>query len=182
MTIRDRRIQHEWDFLLELASANPASVSSACRRTVPDGTVFEFLLSKTSALITFPPMMKVITEHRVCLKFVHFFPAVPMEIFLQRPVFHPNVHPTNGFVCLWDRFSPGDSVIAAVAKLQQLLVWKLHNATADHVMQPQALALADRLQVPLPYTPLRISTELQDEIEFRGSFRKGSRKRLSELL
>jgi len=49
--------------------------------------------------------------------FARFFPAVPIEAYLTRPVFHPNVHPTTGFVCLWSRFSKADTVIEALCRL-----------------------------------------------------------------
>ncbi len=73
---------------------------------------------------------------------------------LADPLFHPNIHPENGFVCLWSRFSAADTIVEAVCQLQRILTWQLVNEQTDHLMQPDALAWLKDLnrQVSLPLT------------------------------
>jgi len=86
---------------------------------------------------------------------------VPIEAFLAVPVFHPNVHPDNGFVCLWTRGSTGDTIVTALVRLQNVIGWRLHNASPDHLMQPAALAwAASATDLPLPCTPIEIPASL----------------------
>jgi len=72
------------------------------------------------------------------LRFPRFFPAVPIEATLTLPVFHPNVDSRSGFVCLWTRTSPGDTVMEALRRLQRIVAWAAVNNEAEHVMQPEA--------------------------------------------
>ena len=102
--------------------------------------IFNFFLRQTSSLTGTLPNFETVDSHAVTLHFPKFFPSVPIEASLAHPVFHPNVHPETGFVCLWNRFSPGDTVMEAISQLQQVITWKLVNQETDHLMQPEALA------------------------------------------
>jgi hypothetical protein len=57
-------------------------------------------------------------------------------------------------VCLWGRFSPGDTVMEALVQLQRVLTWQRSNRLSVHVMQPEAYQwqqTADKPYVlPLP--------------------------------
>lgn len=107
--------------------------------------------------------------------FAPYYPAVPIEVYVTPAVRHPNVHPTNGFICLWDRHSPGDTVIEALRQTQRVLSGELRNAEADHLMQPEALGMA-----VIPYAPLRLPEGYLLEREARG-FSGAKRKRLTEV-
>ncbi len=77
--------------------------------------------------------------HAVRLEFPVHFPAVPLEMFLEVPVVHPNIHPETGFVCLWERHRVSHTVEHAMHRLVAMLAGELQNAEAPHVMQPEAL-------------------------------------------
>jgi ubiquitin-protein ligase len=153
-TIYERRVEQEWRLLQSLAETNPEVVRIESRHAAETGVAFQFELLKTSALLQHPDGRSILESHKVNVRFPRFFPSIPIEVSLVQPVFHPNVHPENGFVCLWDRFSPGDTVIEAVSRLQRVITWQLVNREADHLMQPAALEWFDSparsRSLPLP--------------------------------
>jgi hypothetical protein len=153
-TLYERRVEQEWRLLESLAKANPGLIEVLQRRFDQGDDVLDFNLRKTEALREKAGALVIQDSHRVSLHFPRFFPSVPLEASLAEPVFHPNVNPENGFVCLWNRFSTGDTVVQAVSQLQGILTWQLVNEHPDHLMQPDALVwLKDpNRQVALPLT------------------------------
>lgn len=158
-TTYDRRVEQEWRLLGALAEANPDVVGSGSRRASENGVAFDFDLFKTGALIETLDGVTLQETHRVTVHFPRFFPSIPLEASLDRPVFHPNVNPETGFVCLWGRFSPGDTIVEAVAQLQRVISWELVNRETDHLMQPKALLwlgnAGRRRSIPLPFWQVR---------------------------
>lgn len=155
--LHQRRVEQERRLLGMLVEANSEIV-------IPDSSLsssdlLRFRLLKTAGLVRSSHGLRTKESHDVILRFPRFFPSLPMEASLQEPVFHPNIHPENGFVCLWGRFSPGDTVIEAVVQLQRVLTWQLVNEEADHMMQAEALAWYRRdgreISLPLPCEPVR---------------------------
>jgi ubiquitin-protein ligase len=158
MSVRARRLDNEWKLLAQLVEHNPGVLEPIRRETLPDADVFHVILHRTSALaLGDPPRLMEFASHTVAFRYLSFYPSVPIEAFLATPVFHPNVHPENGFVCLWDRFSPGDTIVEAVRKLQQVITWQLWNGRAEHVMQPEALGRAAELSLALTCTPVDLA-------------------------
>jgi len=139
-TVHQRRIEQERQLLQALAEGNPELLQDCKHDMEAGGPIFRFKLLQTQALVEEAGQLRIQEEHQVSIHFPRFFPAVPLETSLLRPVFHPNVHPETGFVCLWSRFSSGDTVVEAVAQLQRVISWELWNEEPDHVMQPKALA------------------------------------------
>ena len=179
MTVRERRVENEWKFLLRLEAENSSIIEAVTREKVCAGDCLHILLKQTTALALTGASPEMRTEHQVRFHFPEYFPAVPIEAFLSTPVFHPNVHPENGFVCLWNRFSPGDSVLEAVRQLQRVISWELFNAEADHLMQPEALHDGRRVS-PMAYSPVAIPEDLRNERAFFSCSQQGTRrKRLS---
>ncbi len=134
-TLFERRLRNEWLLLDGLAGCNPGRITGA--RLQP-GTI-RFLLHGPSALPASDRASGcLLTEHATRIEFPVHFPAVPMEMFLETPVFHPNVHPETGFVCLWDRHRVSNTVEHALHKLAAMLSGHLRNTDALHVMQPAA--------------------------------------------
>ena len=176
MSLRERRIENEWLFLLRLRDANPDALEVEKRESVCGGDWFHIVLHQTGGLPLGNPVSGVVHSHEVRVHFPEFFPAVPVEAYLAIPVLHPNIHPENGFVCLWDRFSPGDSIIETVRQLQRVISWELSNRDADHVMQPEAWEHSPAS----PLSSLRIEVP-EDLRASRGYVRPpaGYRKRLS---
>ena len=176
MDLRKQRIENEWTLLQHMAEANPSLLTIHERRT----NDFLLTLHETPAAARVNNETKTCSDHEVRLSFARFFPTVPIEAYLRRPVFHPNVHPDTGFVCLWGRFSLRDTVVEALCQLQRVLTYSLLSESADHVMQPEALKWADQERaagkLPLQCTPLVKPAGWQEEREFRSA---PGRKRLS---
>lgn len=154
-TLYQRRVEQEWRILQGLAKTNPDLLQDCSRKAVSGGEQFQFTLRKTQSLVEKGGDLIIIDEHHVRMFFPRFFPAVALELSLESPVFHPNVHPETGFVCLWNRTSPGDTVAEAVAQLQRVVTWKLFNETTDHLMQPRALGWYRETSRILPL-PLKV--------------------------
>jgi ubiquitin-protein ligase len=135
MELRQRRIENEWELLQQMAQANPSLLSDV-RRHHDD---FLLKLSQTTAPVRVEGIIDLRSEHAVRISFPRFFPTMPIEAYVTPPVFHPNVHPDTGFVCLWGRFSLHDTVVEALCQLQRVLTFTLFSESADHVMQPGAI-------------------------------------------
>ena len=132
--------------LLDLAGANPGRLIDL-RRTSAE---FELQLHGPAAMsIPNRHQGRRLSVHDLRFEFPVHFPAVPMEMYLRTPVFHPNVHPETGFVCLWDRHRVTNTVELALHKLVAILAGDLFHADAPHVMQPGALPCARLEAMPL---------------------------------
>ena len=132
----ERRLREEWALLAELAAHNPDRLTDLAA----DDTTFWVTLHATPALSL--EGESILDQHRLRLDYPRFFPALPLELSLETPVFHPNVHALTGFVCLWDRHRTSNTVEHALHKTVAMLGWKLLNSEPRHTMQPAALALA----------------------------------------
>ncbi|HYB62047.1 MAG TPA: ubiquitin-conjugating enzyme E2 [Methylomirabilota bacterium] len=109
------------------------------KETGPDGDSFWLLLHGTSGVVEVDGRKALVSSHQIEIRFPRFFPYVPMEARLGRPVFHPNVDPTNGFVCLWNRFAVEDTVVTGLHQLQRVISWELINQDPRHIIQPAAV-------------------------------------------
>lgn len=162
--LRERRIRQEAERLRELAVLNPGRL-----RLLDEFTVE----LRTAAYAPEPGDWPV----RLRLEFAPYYPSVPIEVFAETPrVLHPNAHPENGFLCLWDHHSPGDTVVEALRQTQRVLSAELKNAHADHLMQPEALHLP-----ALPYHPLELPAGYLLEREARAFGTRTVRRRLSAV-
>ena len=180
MTVRATRIENEWALLGEMASANRDLLQDLSRSRNAEADFFRLTLRGTTALAGTPPDLRRVDTHVVEFRFPGYFPAVPIEAFLSVPLFHPNVHPDNGFVCLWTRGSTGDTIVTALVRLQNVIGWRLYNSNPDHLMQPEALAwAATAAGLPFPCTPLEVPAALQSELNWRQAPAE-FRRRLSE--
>jgi hypothetical protein len=138
MDLRRQRIDNEWAILGQMAEVNRDCIDIKERRT----DEFLLVLKKSSAPILNAVEIQLVQEHELRFVFARFFPAVPIEAYLTRSAFHPNVHPTTGFVCLWNRFSKADTVVEALCQLQRILTYSVFSHSPDDVMQPEALSWA----------------------------------------
>jgi ubiquitin-protein ligase len=175
-TLFERRVDQEWKLLQQVAERNPRVVEVTGRRRLADGELFELVLKETSGIVGWRGTEPLIERrHRVTFRFPRFFPAVPLEATLAPPVFHPNVDPINGFVCLWTRTSPGDTIMEALRRLQRIVAWAAVNYDAEHVMQPEAVVWPRR---NLEFTPLVEVEEFKRQRDYAR--REGRRPRLEE--
>jgi len=156
--VRERRIENEWMLLQELEARNPAILRVLKRSVGSVGEFFRVGLSRTEGPIKAPGGILVRDSHQIEFSFPRFFPAVPIEATLQSPVFHPNVDPDNGFVCLWSRTCAGDTVIEAAFRAQRIIAWDLVNFLPDHLMQQDAANWyrdgARSINLPCVFEPL----------------------------
>ncbi len=168
MDLRRQRIDNEWAILQQMAGANPGGID--IRERHPD----EFLLAlkHSPAPICRDGRIELVQEHELRFAFARFFPAVPIEAYLTCPVFHPNIHPTTGFVCLWSRFSKADTVVEAICQLQRILTYSVFSDSPDDVMQPEALSWAMNpnrgITLPLSCTSLTKPAGWPEEKDFQN--------------
>lgn len=176
MDLRHQRIENEWAILNQMAVASPGRLTIQKRSS----DEFVLLLLETAAPLCRNGEIELVCEHQVRFSFARFFPAVPIEAYLARPVFHPNIHPTTGFVCLWSRFSQADTVVEALCRLQRILTYSVFSDSPDDVMQPEALTWAANTQrgmaLPLPCHPLAKPPRWPEEKDHRTP---PARRRLS---
>jgi hypothetical protein len=144
--MRKRRVANEKRFLDLLAAANPGGLAVDGWEQRDGGDMVRVTLLDTPAYLR---EGGVVRRHELLLVLPEYFPSTPIEAYLERPVAHPNVHPVNGFVCLWASHAPGDTVVEALLQTQRVITWQLSNPNPEHRMQPEWEALA-----PLPYSPL----------------------------
>lgn len=178
LTLHQRRLDYELDSLRLLKAKAPDKILEI--RHIDDR---KLLLSVTDmqAFAAKPGedwRANIVENHLVTISFPRYYPAVPSEVFLEKPVFHPNVDPASGFVCLWDKHHVANTASIALAKLASVLAWRLMNATTPHVMQPEALAWyqsSDEARAALPLTKSPwITTQVPEE-----TLQRPLRRRLS---
>jgi hypothetical protein len=182
--MRKRRIENEWRLLGESAALNPAAVQVLERGIGLEGEYFRLRLNQTSGPIQAERGIELRDSHLIEFRFPGFFPAVPIEAVMLQPVFHPNVDPDNGFVCLWARVSPGGTVAEALMRLQRVIAWELVNLTPDHVMQTDAAAWYEdasrMIALPCGFTPL-ILPQPMDYLASSRQISLRKRQRLFEM-
>ena len=132
----ERRLGHEWNLLKTLVRLNPDRLSDLSAHD----TTFHVTLAGTPALPLASGSPGLVLEHRLRLHYPRFFPAVPLELYLERPVRHPNIHPVSGFVCLWQTHRVEYTAEHALHRTVAILGWRLQNLDARHVMQPDTLS------------------------------------------
>jgi hypothetical protein len=176
MDLRRQRIDNEWTILQQMAGANPGCID--IRERSPDE--FLLVLQQSPAPMCRNGKIELVQEHQLRFNFARFFPAVPIEAYLTLPAFHPNIHPTTGFVCLWSRFSKADTMVEALCQLQRILTYSIFSDSPDDVMQPDALSWAVNANrgtaLPLPCTSLAKPPSWPEERNFQNP---PARRRLS---
>ena len=181
--MRNRRIENEWRLLHDLAALNPGSLEIVERGVGPNEEYFRVRLNQTTGPVESRDGVGLRDSHLAGFHFPRFFPAVPIEALLMHPVFHPNVDPDTGFVCLWTRVCPGDTVAEALTRLQRVIAWDLANLTPDHVMQPRAAAwyrdTSRPIALPCAFVPLLLPKPPGDGVESRRASLR-TRPRLSQ--
>lgn len=162
--MRARRIENEWILLEMLQQANPGRLNLARNH--------DLFLLEVDGLPALPlPSANhvtandtISTRHRLRIVFPRYYPSMSAEVYLDTPVFHPNVHPETGFVCLWAKHRVQTTLEQTLAQLQRILAWQSFNENIEHVMQPDALLWyahdEARARLPLPFVPfMSVHTE-----------------------
>ncbi len=107
--------------IMAYAQAHPGFQVSANNHLVPTDYLLKFNAPGFAPPLTPDTEPQLIDEHEVFLALPGAFPMIAPEVFWQTPIFHPNIEPNSGLVCLGDlgdRYRPG----LDFSKLCQLLI------------------------------------------------------------
>jgi hypothetical protein len=182
LCLYERRLEEEWKLLASLERLNPDLVKVNGRIVEGTAAVFCVTLRRSPSLVEVCTSLETVESHQVRFRFPAFYPAVHLEAFLDRPVFHPNVHPVNGFVCLWKDLSCDTTILEAIEQLRRVISYQLVNESANHVMQPRALnwLRRDGASPPLPFPTegLQKPREFERERTYRERPAWARRRRL----
>jgi hypothetical protein len=161
-SLRADRIAKEWELLGRLARLNPDRVEILGRDSAPDEETFRVrLLASPGIENARGDALRTRDVHTLRLSFTRFYPEVPIECYVEEPLFHPNIKPETGFVCLWDQASSRDTVIQAIARAQAMAAYRMVNLGGPHVMYSAAadwytsIGTASGL-VPLTWDELKV--------------------------
>jgi ubiquitin-protein ligase len=167
MNLRLRRMNAEWDLLQLLSTANPRVLTRIARGEDD----FRVELEESPAWMGAEEQRWIERKHTVRFAFPRYYPALPLEGYLERPVLHPNVDARNGFVCLWRSYRSACTIVDAVAILRTMLCWEAVNETLEHKMQDvrglDVLRKMD-LTVPAECRPLTRARDGRQRLEAAG--------------
>lgn len=131
MNLRDRRMEEEWQLLEELACANPRVFAEISRSSGE----FRVALKESPAWVREGSEMRIENEHAVRYAYPRYYPALPIDGYFARPVVHVNVDPVTGFVCLWDRYRPSQTIVDAILITRSIMACRTANWNPAHRMQ-----------------------------------------------
>ena len=154
-SLRADRIEREWRLLERIAAANPDQVELLDRRASPVEEVFRVRLINSPGLLSAEDThLETRDEHTIRLAFARFYPDVPVECYVEEPLFHPNVRPETGFVCLWHDANPRDTTIQAIARAQAMAAYRMVNLGDPHQMNRDAARWYQEIAQPHQLVPL----------------------------
>jgi hypothetical protein len=154
-SLRADRIEREWRLLERLAAANADQIELLDRRALPGDDVFRVRLYNSPGLQSAVDAdLDIRDEHTIRLGFTRFYPDVPIECYIEEPLFHPNVRPETGFVCLWQDANPRDTAIQAIARAQAMAAYRMVNLGGPHQMNREAAAWYTEIGQPQDLVPL----------------------------
>jgi len=188
--VRAERIAQEWRLLNQLATLNPSHLKVIGRKSRPHEERFGFMLTQSPGIESLDesdaPVIR--WEHTLNLCFPRLYPDVPIECYIKEALFHPNVRPDTGYVCVWERFRLDDTAIQAVCRAQAMAAFRMMNLVGPHVMNPAAAAWLEsdgtpRGLVPLQGDELRVYRAVDGRLDWLEPGRSASRqsRRYSEL-
>ena len=190
-SLRSDRIEREWKLLGRLVRANEGRLEVLERDSAPTEDVFRVRLHASPGLEHAKgDRMSTRDDHTLRLCFTRFYPDVPIECYVEEPLFHPNVKPETGFVCLWEEANPRDTSIQAVARAQAMAAYRMVNLGGAHQMNRDAAdwyvkVAKPKALVPLSWEELRVYEVRDQEVVWlepgRGfSSKSGPRLRPAE--
>lgn len=161
-SLRTDRIAKEWNLLARLVQTNREYLEVLDRTTTPAEEVFVIRLHRSPGLEHAEgDQLATRDSHTIRLSFTRFYPDVPIECYIEEPLFHPNVKPETGFVCLWEEANPRDTAIQAIARAQAMAAYRMVNLGGAHQMNRAAAewyvnVAQPRELVPLSWDELRV--------------------------
>jgi hypothetical protein len=161
-SLRRDRVEREWLLLARFGAANRKQIEILDRWSSPVEEIFSVRLHDSPGVQHADGSgMTTSNVHTVKLCFTRFYPEVPLECYVEGPLFHPNVKSETGFVCLWDQTNPRDTVVQALARMQAVAAYRMVNLAPAHVMNREAAewyrvtAFPQQL-VPLTWEELKV--------------------------
>lgn len=151
MSLRNRRIDEEWQLLAALADANPGAFAAITRSE----DEFQIDMRESPAWIGGRQKRIVETAHRLRYVYPRYYPSLPLEAFFVRPIFHVNVDFATGFVCLWQDYRPAQTIVNAILVTRAIMAGTAANLDSAHRMQHDAALAYERSQA-LPMAPLTL--------------------------
>lgn len=173
MNLRNRRIDAEWHLLAALADANPVTFAAITRLE----DEFRIDMRQSPAWVGGRQERKIETAHMLRYVYPRYYPSLPLEGYFVRPIFHINVDPATGFVCLWQDYRPAQTIVDAILITRAIMVGKVANLDAAHRMQQEA-ALEYEESPALPIMPLMLPSACRPLLSQK---RPGRRRLASEL-
>jgi hypothetical protein len=155
-SLRKDRVEREWRLLDRLARANPHMLEVVTRRSTPGGDAFDVHLLQSPGVERLDERGRIVTRltHPIRLEFTRFYPDVPIECYVDAPLFHPNIRPETGFVCLWEQANPRDTAIQAIARAQAMAAFRMVNMGGAHLMNKPAGEWYQQVGLPGSLVPL----------------------------
>ena len=161
-SLRADRLDREWRLLERLQALNPEKLEILKRESGPDEEVFHLRLLDSPGVESVNGGEPVIrNRHTLRFCFPRFYPEMPIECYIQEPLFHPNVKPETGFVCLWEEASPRHTVIQAISRAQAMAAYRMVNLGGAHLMNRPAAEWYQQVGtlqqvVPLSWEDLKV--------------------------
>jgi ubiquitin-protein ligase len=170
MNLRNRRIEMEWQLLEALADANRATFAAITQSE----DEFRVDMRESPAWVSGGRERRVETAHALRFAYPRYYPSLPLEGYFIRPIFHINVDPATGFVCLWRDYRPAQTIVDAILITRTIMAGKVANRDLAHIMQPDAVLIngeSDKFSMPSLTLPISCRPPL--------SLRHHGRRRLS---
>jgi ubiquitin-protein ligase len=153
--LRADRLDREWTLLQQLAQANPRYIDVKDRQSAPAEDLFIVRLRESPGIEAVRDgRIFTRTDHELRLSFTRFYPEMPIDCYVTAPLFHPNVKPETGFVCLWEHANPRDTVVQALARAQAIAAYRMVNTGAAHLMNKEAAEWYRQVGLPQGKVPL----------------------------
>jgi hypothetical protein len=153
--MRADRVEKEWTLLQRLAAANPDHIEVLDRRTSGADEEFRVRLHRSPGVeAANGTRLRTRDVHTLKVRFTRFYPEVPIDCYAEEPLFHPNVKPETGFVCLWEQANPRDTVIQALARTQAIAAFRMVNNGGNHIMNRDASTWYEAVARPQQLVPL----------------------------
>lgn len=154
-SLRADRIDREWKLIDRLARVNPDHLEVLERTSTPNEDVFHVRLHHSPGLEDADgTKLSTRDRHTIRLGFTRFYPEVPIECYVDEALFHPNIRPETGFVCLWQEANPRHTAIQALARAQAMAAFRMVNLGGAHQMNRRAADWYVNIGKPQGLVPL----------------------------
>lgn len=154
-SLRADRIEKEWSLLGRFAKINSSQLEIVQHCVSPAEDVFLVRLHNSPGIESVKGEQILTRDaHSIRLSYPRFYPEIPIECYIDDALFHPNVKPETGFMCLWEQANPRDTVIQAIARVQAMAAYRMVNTGEAHLMNREAARWYMTIGRPRDLVPL----------------------------